>query len=87
MNVSPRVLQHGNQIELEQRLVELISQKDHGLLSQRDYENALEEIRAKLPEDHLLLERELSNGGVRFLVRERTSGRHINMFEFQIHVR
>ncbi|GEM_PF-2072630 len=74
---------NGDLLELGRLLVELLSSRDSGLLSQAEYEQQLDEIRrTRLAPDQILQERDLSDGGTRFLIRRISTGQCMQMFEF-----
>lgn len=78
------MIQTDDPLELERQLVELLSDRDRGLLSQAEYDEKLEEIRgAWLSPEKVLYERELRDGGTRFILRNRSTGRCLQMFEFR----
>ena len=85
MNAKHRTLGGGDKAydELRSRLADVLTNRAQGLLTQKEYEESLEDIKRTLPQNGCLVERELPRGGTRFILREAGSGRILGEFEFR----
>ena len=68
--------------ELRSQLADILTYRAQGLLTQREYEEKLQEVELSLPRQGRLQEQDLPRGGTRFVLREARSGRVLGEFEF-----
>jgi hypothetical protein len=71
-----------NYSQLRSQLADILTNRAQGLLTQREYEEKLEEFEQVLPGAGRLVEHDLPRGGTRFILREARSGRILEEFEF-----
>jgi hypothetical protein len=69
--------------ELTGLLGALLEERDHGLITQGEYDERLENLAASLPQDLTLVEFDLPHGGTRYAVRNHKTGISIDHFEFR----
>ena len=67
--------------DLKSLLADIVVRRAQGLLTQREYEERLEEVSYSLPQNGRLEEHDLSRGGTRFVLHEARSGRVLGQFE------
>ncbi len=68
--------------DLRSQLADILTLRSQGLLTQREYEEKLEEVEQSLPRPARLAEHDLPKGRIRFILREAASGRVLGEFDF-----
>lgn len=65
------------------RLSDLLCRRDQGLLTQREFEDELDQVRSWYPRAGSISESGLRCGGTRFVVREAVTGAVLVRMEFR----